>query len=175
MGAVLLVAAVAIGVTALVLTFRGFTAVDATVEPGTSATVVVSEGDADADRLAWGVRGQPPDCDVVDAATGEPVVQQAPRGTFTKDLGGRSWRGLYAFDPGSGRLEVGCARSGGPLQIGPAPGAGLLGGLVTGILVPLLLGGAGLVVLVVTGILFATRAPRPGPAGASSSQRPPTT
>lgn len=164
----LLVAGVGVGVTALVLTFRGFTAVDGTVEPGGSATVVVGEGDPGATRLAWGVRGQPPRCDVVDAVTGDPVVRSGTGATYTKDLGGRSWRGLFRFEPGSGRLEVTCAAAGGPLQIGPAPGAGLLGGLAAGVLLPLLLGGAGLVVLLVTTILFATRPPR-------AAQVPPTT
>ncbi len=77
---------------------------------------------------------------------------------------------MQRFDPGSGRLEVTCSPFNGPrgvaggdtVLIGPMPRIGsYVVGILVAILVPGLLGLAGFVVLLVTGILWSTRQPRP--------------
>ena len=48
------------------------------------------------------------------------------------------------------------------MDIGPAPDITIfVGGILVAVLVPLLLGGAGFVIVVVTGVLFSTRPSRP--------------
>jgi hypothetical protein len=65
------------------------------------------------------------------------------------------------FDPGSGDLSVTCTPSGGRVQIGPAPEiANFVGGLLVLIFVPAILGILGTIALIVTGVLWATGAPR---------------
>ena len=70
---------------------------------------------------------------------------------------------MRTFDPGSGNLDITCAgEPGTEIEIGPAPSlTGLVGGILAAVGIPLLLGGAGFLIVVITGILFATRPPRP--------------
>lgn len=160
----MMVAGVAIGVLLIVQTVRAFVDVDATIEPdGETRSIVV---DTDKDRMVWIHAFDQPVCSIVDADTGV-EVRQKPLGNteYTKSAGGREWTGDTTFDPGSGRLEVTCDASGGPIQIGPAVGFGsFFGGLAAGILIPLVLGGGGFVLLVLIAILYATGRPRDVPA-----------
>lgn len=166
MGGALLVLAAVSGVALLVWTLLGFTETD-TALPVDGETHAVTV-DADRDRMLWydetHVR---PDCTVADAATGKAIALRAPGATLTRGEGSLSWRALHRFDPGSGELEVTCAASGGSpgradVEIGPAPRiATMVGGIVAGVLVPVVLGGIGLLVLVVTAVRFATGDPRP--------------
>ena len=51
--------------------------------------------------------------------------------------------------------------TGSTVDVGPSPSvAGLVGGILAAVLAPLLLGGAGFVVVLVTGVLWSTRPPR---------------
>lgn len=157
----LVVLALAIGITSIVLTVKAFAETDATVEAdGTAHRVTVG---TERDRLVWVHRDSPATaCSIIDTATGEPVQDTgAPGATYTKDFGGQGWVGDRTFDPGSGDLEVTCPEAGGPIQIGPEPEFGrFFGGILIGILVPLLLGGLGFVMLLVVTVLYATGRPR---------------
>ena len=70
---------------------------------------------------------------------------------------------IRRFDPGSGDLDVTCEGDDETaVDIGPSPGtAGLVGGILVAVLAPLLLGSLGFVVVVVTGVLWSSRPPRP--------------
>jgi hypothetical protein len=110
----------------------------------------------------------PDDCTVVDTSTGAELPLAPVTGEYRRSNGTMGdWVGVYRFDPRSGELEVTCTgRSDqATVEIGKAPQlATFVGGIAAAILIPLLLGGSGFVVIIVTGILFATRAPRREPA-----------
>jgi hypothetical protein len=92
------------------------------------------------------------------------VTQRRPGGTISRDNGHGAAIAQSRFDPGSGRLELTCSRGGGTVEIGPAKGFGhFVGGIFATILVPLGLGLLGALVLIITGVLFATGAPRRDP------------
>jgi len=160
----LMVAGIAVGVTILVLTLKGFTETDATVEADGQPHRVSVE--ADEERMVWIRVVDPPDCSIVDTETGDEVnYTGTPDATYERSSNGRDWLGDQTFDPGSGDLEVTCTEAGGPIQIGPAPKFGeFFGGLALGIFLPFFLGGLGFVMLVVVGVLFATGRPRKEPA-----------
>lgn len=101
-------------------------------------------------------------CTIVDTADGQVVVQSPVFGATSRSGSDGSWIGSTTFDPGSGDLEVTCGTGGGArVQIGPEVSVGgLIGGILLTVLAALVLGGAGLVVLIVTGVLFVTRPPR---------------
>ena len=139
----LMVAGVAVGVTILVLTIKGFTETDATVAGGRPAARRVRGRRT---RSAWSGSTPPGrrDCTIVDAETGDEVElhRHTRRVVRARASGGQDWVGDRTFDPGSGDLEVTCEEAGGPIQIGPAPEfEEFFGGLAIGILVPLVLGG----------------------------------
>ena len=87
-------------------------------------------------------------------------------GEFRRSDGNGDFEGFLSFDPGSGDLQITCDQTDG----GP-PGSVLvsakprLGSIVVGLLlavgVPGLLGLVGLVVILVNGVLWSTRPPRP--------------
>jgi hypothetical protein len=115
-------------------------------------------------------------CSIVDPATGDEVAYSPVSGSLTRSTGGDEWVGDRRFDSGSGQLAVTCNRSGGPAQIGPAPRVGaFVGGILAMILIPLAFGGMGLVVLIVTGVRFATgepRKPQPAPSYPPPGRQP---
>ena len=129
--------------------------------------------DTDGERMLWRERGVfDPACLIVDTATGEEVDLDPVTSQMTRDTGDGEFVAAYRFDPGSGRLEVTCGAEAGDadstvswgqeVAIGPAPQVGsLVGGILAGIAVPAFLGLLGLATLVVTGILWASRPPRP--------------
>ncbi|GAB2880679.1 hypothetical protein [Nocardioides pacificus] len=165
MGAALLVLAAVAGVGLFVWTLVGFTETDTAVPAdGETHTVTVpSEGD----RMLWYDESRVrPECIVEDAATGESLTLRSPGGSFTRGDGSASWRAFHRFDPGSGELVVTCTSSASDaeVEIGPAPRvATLVGGILATLLVPVLLGGIGLIVLVITAVRFATGDPRTPP------------
>jgi hypothetical protein len=159
LGGGLILAGVAIGVGLFVWTLRGFLHTDATV-PADGRQHAVSVG-TNGDRVLWVHPFDPARCVIADAATGEEVAYSPMTGTFTRSHGSGEWVAESRFDPGSGDLRVICARSGGPVEIGPAPRIGsFVAGLLGTILFPLVLGAIGLVVLIVTAVKFASGAPR---------------
>ena len=164
-GALVLVAVLA-GIALFVWTLSPLLRTDATV-PTDGRTHWVSVDD-DGTRMLW--RDEDvfdPGCRIVDAADGEQIDLRPVTSQISKDVGDGEWTAAYRFEPGSGELEVTCAArvavdEGGSVQIGPAPTVGgVVGGMIATIAVPSLLGLAGLAVLVVTGILSATRPERP--------------
>jgi hypothetical protein len=160
-GVVLLLLAALVLVVALVWGFRSLLVTDATVPvDGEPHAVGV---DTDRDRMLYVDTGaEEPVCTVRDTATGEDLPTARPGGDFTRGTGGTEWRGRWTVDPGSGELEVTCTGAAGTeVQVGPAPSiGGFVVAVLVAVLVPLLLGGAGFVVLLVTGVLWATRPPR---------------
>jgi len=85
-----------------------------------------------------------------------------PDGTTTITTGGRTWEGFAAFDTGDGTVTISCEDIA-PwtrLRVGPALGAGFVVRILVTILAPVVLGLAGMVVLVVTAVLWFTRQPR---------------
>ncbi|MEV7428650.1 hypothetical protein AB0N29_03460 [Nocardioides sp. NPDC092400] len=159
MGGALLVAAVASGIGLLVWTLSGFLDTDATVSgDGRPHLVTV---DDDRDRVLWLRTDDPTACRVVDATTGQEVRLGPVGGTFEKSDGSGEWTADSRFRPGSGELEVTCAAGGAPVQVGHAPDVrGFVGGIVATVAVPLVLGLAGLVVLLVTAVRWGTGRPR---------------
>jgi hypothetical protein len=158
-GGGLVAAGIATGVGLFAWTVMGFMKTDATVAAdGRPHLVLLEPGEP---KMLWVHEYDAARCSILDRATGTELDHSPVTGSFTRSTGRDEWVGDRRFDSGSGQLEVTCDRSGGPAQIGPAPRVGaFVGGLLAMILVPLALGGAGLVVLVVTGVLFASGAPR---------------
>jgi hypothetical protein len=165
LGLALIGAAVVAGVALFVWTLHGFLATDVDIaRDGRPHRVEVS---TDGDRMLWAPEyASTPACRVVDRATGDEVPLRGAGGDFRRSDGGAGdWRGLWRFDPGSGSLEITCDQTGSrpssTVEIGPSPriGSFLLGILAT-ILVPAVLGLSGVVVLIVTGILYSTRPAR---------------
>lgn len=154
-GAVLMVTGIAVGITVIVLTVKGFTETDATIRAdGQPVRISVA---TDRDRMVWNHPGEPDACTIVDVESGAEVTTSGPGASFTKSGGSGSWEGVRTFDPGSGELEITCPETGGEIQVGPAPEFGsFFGGIAAGILIPLLLGGGGFVMLIVVGVLYAT-------------------
>lgn len=162
LGGALLVAAVVAGIALFVWTVSGFLDTDARV-PADGRPHRVTVG-TDGDRMLWAPRGSAERCAIVDLATGGPIALDPAGGRYDRSDGDGRWRGVARFDPGSGRLEITCTaadRYGADVLVGKAPRlASFVAGLLATVLVPLALGLAGLGVVIVTGILFATRAPR---------------
>ncbi|WP_121252285.1 hypothetical protein [Nocardioides ferulae] len=167
-GVFLLVAAVGAGVGLFWWTLSGFFSTDDSV-PVDGRPHQVSVG-TDGDRMLWTEELLTTTCTIVDSESGQVIPQDDVGADFTRATRGPQMIGSTTFDPGSGRLEVTCVdefaggpgADGGEVEIGPAPKiANFALGIIAGIVVPLLLGLAGFIVLLVTGILFATRPARP--------------
>lgn len=160
LGGVLVVTGIVVGIVLFVWTLRGFLDVDATVPADDRAHVVLLEPGEQ--KVLWTHASEPEQCRVVDRATGEEVAYSPVDGSFTRSSGGEEeWTADRRFDSGSGQLEVTCAAAGGPVQIGPAPRIGrFVGSIFATILIPLGLGSIGLLVIIITGVLFATGDPR---------------
>lgn len=159
LGGGLLVAAVASGVGLFVWTLASLFATDVTVPvDATSHQVSVP---TDRDRMLWyDADASGTDCTVTDRSTGDPVALRDVSARFSRSDGDGEKVGTWRFDPGSGSLEITCGpQDGRSVDVGPAPSLSGFGlGLAATIGVPLVLGGLGLVVLLVTGILWSTRA-----------------
>jgi hypothetical protein len=158
LGIGLLVAAAVAGVGLFVWTLHGFLDTDARIHAdGRVHRVSVGTGDQ---LMAWVEDGTGDSCSILDTETGEPVPRQSTGGSYTRSDSGGDWHGAFRFDPGSGELEITCDGQG-TVLLGAAPrfGSFFLSILAT-ILVPGFLGLAGVVVLIVTGILWSTRPAR---------------
>jgi hypothetical protein len=157
-----MVAGVAVGVTVLVLTVKGFLATDATIEVDAQPHEVTVP--TDSDRMLWfDETVTEPTCEIVDRESRERVRLEKPDATYTRDFGSAGdQRGEWRFDPGSGRLEVTCSpASGSVVEIGPAPDFGrFVGGIALGIFLPFFIGGVGFLLLIVLIVLFVTGRPR---------------
>jgi hypothetical protein len=162
LGGGLLVAAVVSGFALFAWTLSGFLSTDSSVPvDGAPHPVAVEHDD---DLMLWADETVvTPTCTVVDVATGTTLPQRRPTGEFRRSVDGEGdWLGVAVVDGGVNELQVTCEQPSTPVatvEIGPVPHLGSFGlGLAATIVVPLLLGGLGLLVLLVTGILWSTRA-----------------
>ena len=116
---------------------------------------------AHVERGVYGVATEPrPRCSATDGS-GATIHFHPPDGTFTYN----EWTALVTFDTGDGHLTFTCTHRSGvsDLRVARIPSGGdfARSGLV-GLGVPLLLGGVGFLVVLVTAILwFTRRTPRP--------------
>ena len=154
-GVVLLLAAAATFVWFLFLAIDEFGDVEARVPAdGAAHQVTVAP---DEDKFLWVREYDVADCVISDQTRGVFVEVRPVSATYRRG-GSSGWVADGRFDGGSGRLEVTCATSGGPAEIGPAVDvSSFVTSLLLAILLPLTLGFAGVIVLVVTGILWAVR------------------
>lgn len=162
LGGGLVVSAVAVGIGLFVWTISAFLSTDANIAAdGAPHDVTVA---SDGDRMLWLEDGFGQRCEIVDRTTGESVVLGPVGGSFSRSDGSGDWHGAARFDPGTGSLRVTCDPGEGAVLIGPAPRIGaFLGGIFATVLIPLGLGAVGVLILIVTTVLFATGAPRRQP------------
>jgi hypothetical protein len=161
LGAALLVGGLALAVPALALSISALTQVDARLPAdGVARTVRVEAG---AEHLLWARPGERPACVVVDgvARTELPLGEPGPT-TYTRDRGDGEWVGVATFTPPSRSVEVTCSPgSATGVEVGERPRVRtLVGGVLLGLVLPVLAAVAGLVTLVVVTVLIATAAPR---------------
>lgn len=159
-GGALLVAAVVVGVALFIWALSGFLRTDATV-PADGRPHQVSV-DTDGDRFLWFQEYASGQCSIRDTTTGADVELRPVSGQYSRSSGDDNWVANSRFDPGSGDLEITCTSSGASVEIGPALKiSGFIGGIFAAILLPMALAGAGLIVLLVTGVLYLTRPATP--------------
>lgn len=162
-GGGLIVLGVVVAVGLFIWALSGFLRSDATVAAdGQAHTVTVGTG---GERMLW-LDDDHQTCTITDVRSGETIPLERVSGSFERSDSHGDLEGLYKFSPGSGKLSVTCEQAGvgrvGTVLIGPMPEIGsFVVGILLAIFVPGLLGLAGLIILVVTGILFATRQARP--------------
>lgn len=157
-GGVLLVLAPVVFGLSLYLTLRPLAHEDAVLPAdGSTAQVSVPAGE---ERALYREVGSPARCEITDGS-GQVLEQRLVTGDFTYN----EWRAVSRFDSGDGDLSVTCdGFPGSRVRIGELPSTGgFVGGLLAGILLPLALGLAGVLVLLVTTILFVTGRPRNEP------------
>jgi hypothetical protein len=163
LGSGLVVLALAIGIGIFVWLVAAFLDFDAYVDAdGRPHDIAVS---TDGDRMLWMDSGGQ-SCRIVDRETGERIPLHRVNGDFSRSDSRGDFEGLQRFDPGSGQLRVVCVQTDGDrpgtVLVSAAPRIGnLVVGILVAVIVPGIVGLAGLVVIVVTGILWATRQPRP--------------
>lgn len=160
-GAALLAVGLTLAGSAIVLSIAAFARVEARVPAdGVTRTVTVEQ---DTVYLVWERPTETARCQLVDAATSTEVPQQGLGFTsYDRELGTGAWEGALTFIAPSGRVEVTCAPGGSAIEIGEKPRIHtLVGGILVGLVVPILLAVAGVILLIVVGVLFATGAKRP--------------
>ena len=156
-GVALLVLAGVVFVGGLFLVLRPLTQEDAVITAGAGPTTL--DVPAGEERAIFNRDGERVDCSVTDSE-GTSLELRPVSGDFTYN----EWTAEDRFDTGSGDVVVECASSieDAEARVGQVPSTGgFVVGLLVAILGPLVLGLAGLVVLVVTGILYAVRPARP--------------
>lgn len=154
----LMVVSVAVFAGMLVWTIQDVAQVDARVPVDGEPHVVTVP--TDGDRMLFASSGELP-C-LIRTSDGREVEQRDVFGDFTMTRDGREWSGLTRFDPDDGRLVVSCRRDpslpGTEVLITPAVGVGGFVGRVLGtIVVPMILGGAGMLWAIILGVLILTR------------------
>ncbi|MEO9324912.1 hypothetical protein ABFT23_15565 [Nocardioides sp. C4-1] len=161
-GGVLLVLAVVVFVAALVWVLRPLTQEDAVFAAADGP--VTLDLPADERRGIYQRDGEPVRCT---AATPDGATIEVSR--VTADVTYDEWTAVEQLTTGDGGVVLTCESDveGAEVRVAGVPSTGgIVAGVVVGVVGPLLLGGAGFVVLLVTTILWATRPARPrgGPA-----------
>ena len=133
---------------------EGFADVEARVPAdGAAHQITVTPDD---EKFLWVREDSGTECQVLDRGGTVAVTIRPVKGSYTRS----TWVAAGRFDSGTGHLTVTC--SAGPAEIGPEVDvASFVINLLLAIGLPLLLGGAGLAVIVVTGVLWALRPKRP--------------
>jgi hypothetical protein len=162
-GALLVVAGIAIGVTVIVLGLRKVTVTDGIFRADGSAHVVSApRGER---RMVFTPAGSSvPSCTFVDGS-GRKLLVRAIFGEATVTTGGTDWQAFGSIDSsGDGKVSATCGPAGGAesqVRMGaPVTVAGLGGTILGGVAALLGLGGLGFAVLLVTTILWVSRKPR---------------
>ncbi len=155
-GGILLVLAPIIFVGALFTVLRPLTQEDAVFSAdGQEHQVSVDAGEG---RALFTEDGRAVQC-VATTGSGTDVQFRGVTGDFTYN----DWQAVARFDTGDGDLTFTCNGATGSerVRIAQLPSTGtFIAGLLVGILAPLGLGLVGIVMLIITGILWATGAPR---------------
>jgi len=154
-GVLMVVAGVVFGI-AIVHFARTITHTDAEFPAVGSHAVTLP---ADTERGLYVLDGRPiPRCQVTDSS-GAPLNFRRPDEQFTYN----EWVAVRVFDTGDGNVVFSCGRgTGGRIRIAEVPSGDDFARLgFLGVLLPLGLGGVGFLVVLVTGILWFTRRPRP--------------
>lgn len=127
------------------------------------------------ERMLFVPQGEPaPRCRVTDADGRELPLRTPSMGT-TVTTGGVTWTGFATFTSPTESIGVGCATTVERLRVGSPLGSGFVLGLLVTVLLPVVLGLAGVAVLVTTTVLWLTRAPGPSSAPSPSGPPPPWT
>ena len=158
-GGALLVLAPVVFVGALFTVLRPLSEEDAVFAAGDSP--VQLDLTAGEERALFTRTGVPADCSAVDGS-GKDVEFRPVTGEFTFN----EWTAVSRFDTGDGDVTFTCAGldAGAEVRIAQLPSTGgFVTGIVIGVVAPLALGGMGMLVLVVTAVLYATGAPRKEP------------
>lgn len=161
-GGGLVLVAVVTFVVLLVLLLSRSTRTDDVATLSPSGQPVSLDVEAGEKRMLFTVEGQPaPGCTMTDADD-EQVVLYPLGSSVTVGTDGTEWKGFATFTARTGQVELTCvdAVPGQQVRVGAPLGAGFVGGILATIFVPLILGGAGVAVLVVTTTFWFTRAPR---------------
>lgn len=113
---------------------------------------------ADEQRAVFSDGLGPTRCRATDG-NGDPLPMRRPLGDFSYN----EWTAVHEFPTGDGDVTIECAADAGDarFRVADLPSTGgFVAGILIGVIGPLLLGGAGLVMLVIVAILYATGAPR---------------
>lgn len=117
------------------------------------------------ERMLFVPAGQPaPRCQVTDAE-GRGLPLRSPSTSTTVTVDGVTWTGFALFTSPTEGIEVGCETTVDRLRIGSPLGSGFVVGLLVTVLLPMMLGVAGLVVLITTTVLWFTRGQGAGASG----------
>jgi hypothetical protein len=160
-GVLLLVAGVVFGI-AIFRFVREVSHADAVFPASGVHQVSLPAGTERAVFVPRGQRVSP--CMVTTATGGAPVQLRRP----TDDFSWQAWVATRVFDTGDGNVTFTCPGHGhGQIRIGKVPSEGDLAALgFIGVLLPLALGGAGALILIVTTVLWIKRRPTAPPPGA---------
>ncbi len=162
-GGVLLALAPIIFVGALFSVLRPLTQEDAVF--GVDETPVQVDLPAHEERAVFFEDLSGGQCNAVDG-TGAAIDFRSVTGDFTYN----EWTAAARFDTGDGDVTFTCQGATGSEQVRIAqlPSTGtFVAGLLVGVLAPIILGLVGLLILVITGVLWATRPPRNQQPGAA--------
>jgi hypothetical protein len=144
----------------LVSTLSDVTQVDARIPAdGEPHQVTVP---TDGDRMLFSdAAGDRRPCVITDS-DGQQIEQREVFGDFTMTRDGREWSGLTRFDPGDGEIVVSCPPGSTPSQgevlVTPAHDIGAMVVRIIGtILLPMILGGLGLLWAIILAVVILTR------------------
>lgn len=151
---VMIVAAPVIFAGALFTVLRPLTQEDAVLGAGQQVQVDLPAGE---ERAVFTDGPGPVGCTATDGSGAD-----LPMRPVSGDFSYNEWTAAYRFDTGDGRVTLECSGSfADRFRVAQLPSTGgFVAGIVVGIVGPLLIGGAGLVLLVVLIVLYATGAPR---------------